>query len=221
MSARIESWTDTPSTPGWTPPPGAVDAHVHVFGPEASFPFSPKAKYLPQDATPEMLFALRDRLGFARNVIVQASCHCTDNAATLDGIARSNGTARGYAPTEPPTFIGHYWLPPARPEPLAPNVACVDYSVAKDGGMLTAYRWDGEAVLDAGKFVSVPRLDAEGEPDLADSTRDDSYLRKSLIRRDRDIILALENAIDDPSTPHAARATTPLSSSRGSHESLS
>ena len=43
------------------------------------------------------LFALRDRLGFARNVIVQASCHGTDNAATLDGIARSNGTARGVA----------------------------------------------------------------------------------------------------------------------------
>jgi 2-pyrone-4,6-dicarboxylate lactonase len=101
MSARIESWTDTPSTPGWTPPPGAVDAHVHVFGPEASFPFSPKAKYLPQDATPEMLFALRDRLGFARNVIVQASCHGTDNAAMLDGIARSNGTARGIAVVDP------------------------------------------------------------------------------------------------------------------------
>lgn len=146
---------------------------------------------------------------------------CMPECATVPKVPVPNGTARGYAPTEPPTFIGHYWLPPARPEPLAPNVACVDYSVAKDGGMLTAYRWDGEAVLDAGKFVSVPRLDAEGEPDLADSTRDDSYLRKSLIRRDRDIILALENAIDDPSTPHAARATTPLSSSRGSHESLS
>ena len=70
MSSRIESWTDTPSKPGWTPPPGAVDAHVHIFGPEASFPFSPKAKYLPPNATLEMLFALRDRLGFARNVIV-------------------------------------------------------------------------------------------------------------------------------------------------------
>jgi 2-pyrone-4,6-dicarboxylate lactonase len=94
---RIKSWTDTPSIPGWRPPAGAVDAHVHVFGPQARFPFSAKAKYLPQDATPEMLFALRDRLGFSRNVIVQASCHGTDNAATLDGIARSNGTARGVA----------------------------------------------------------------------------------------------------------------------------
>lgn len=94
---RVKSWTDTPSIPAWRPPAGAVDAHVHVFGPEAQFPFSAKAKYLPQDATPEMLFALRERLGFSRNVIVQASCHGTDNAATLDGIARSNGTARGVA----------------------------------------------------------------------------------------------------------------------------
>ncbi|PZU10846.1 MAG: 2-pyrone-4,6-dicarboxylate hydrolase [Sphingomonas sp.] len=98
---RVRSWTLTPSKPAYVPPAGAVDAHCHVFGPAADFPFSPKAKYQPQDATPEMLFALRDRLGFARNVIVQASCHGTDNAATLNGIARSNGLARGVAVVDP------------------------------------------------------------------------------------------------------------------------
>ncbi|GLV27827.1 2-pyrone-4,6-dicarboxylate hydrolase [Sphingobium sp. TomTYG75] len=67
----------------------------------ARFPFSPKAKYLPEDAGPDMLFALRDRLGFSRNVIVQASCHGTDNAATLDAIAQSNGKARGVAVVDP------------------------------------------------------------------------------------------------------------------------
>jgi 2-pyrone-4,6-dicarboxylate lactonase len=72
-----------------------------VFGPEAEFPFSAKAKYLPQDAGPEMLFALRDHLGFARNVIVQASCHGTDNRATLNAIAKSNGMARGVAVVDP------------------------------------------------------------------------------------------------------------------------
>ena len=98
---RIRSWTLDPSRPRFIPPPGAVDAHCHVFGPADRFPFSAKAKYLPQDATPEMLFALRDRLGFARNVIVQPSCHGSDNAATLDAIARSNGTARGVAVVDP------------------------------------------------------------------------------------------------------------------------
>jgi 2-pyrone-4,6-dicarboxylate lactonase len=98
---RIRSWTETPSQPRFTPPPGAVDAHCHVFGPQMQFPFSAKAKYLPQDAGADMLFALRDRLGFARNVIVQASCHGTDNAATLDAIARSDGRARGVAVVDP------------------------------------------------------------------------------------------------------------------------
>jgi 2-pyrone-4,6-dicarboxylate lactonase len=78
-----------------------VDAHCHVFGPAAEFPFSPLAKYQPQDAGAEMLFALRDRLGFDRNVIVQASCHGTDNAATLNAIRLSNGKARGVAVVDP------------------------------------------------------------------------------------------------------------------------
>ena len=98
---RIRSWTLSPSRPRFALPPGAVDAHCHVFGPQAAFPFSPKAKYLPQDAGPEALFALRDWLGFARNVIVQASCHGTDNRATLNAIARSGGMARGVAVVDP------------------------------------------------------------------------------------------------------------------------
>jgi 2-pyrone-4,6-dicarboxylate lactonase len=98
---RIVSWHPAPSKPRYAPPPGAIDAHCHVFGPMAEFPFSTKAKYLPQDAGAEMLFALRDRLGFSRNVVVQASCHGTDNAATLDAIARSNGKARGVAVVDP------------------------------------------------------------------------------------------------------------------------
>jgi len=98
---RIRSWTLDPSRPRYTPPAGAIDAHCHVFGPADRFPFSPKAKYLPQDAGPEMLFSLRDRLGFSRNVIVQASCHGTDNAATLHAIALSAGKARGVAVVDP------------------------------------------------------------------------------------------------------------------------
>jgi 2-pyrone-4,6-dicarboxylate lactonase len=101
VTDRIVSWHPDPSRPRFVPPPGAVDAHCHVFGPQAQFPFSAKAKYLPADATPEMLFALRDRLGFSRNVIVQASCHGTDNAATLNAIAQSQGRARGVAVVDP------------------------------------------------------------------------------------------------------------------------
>jgi len=101
VSDRIVSWHPNPSKPAFIPPAGAIDAHCHVFGPMDRFPFSPKAKYLPEDAGPEKLFELRDFLGFDRNVIVQASCHGTNNAATLDAIARSNGKARGVAVVDP------------------------------------------------------------------------------------------------------------------------
>ena len=101
LADLIVSWHPDPSRPRYAPPSGAIDAHCHVFGPAHRFPFSAKAKYLPEDATPEMLFALREGLGFRRSVIVQASCHGTDNRATLDAIARSNGTARGVAVVDP------------------------------------------------------------------------------------------------------------------------
>jgi len=61
-----------------------------------------------------------------------------------------------YAHDAPPVFLGHYWMED-KPAPLAPNIACLDYSVAKPGGKLVAYRWDGEQELDAGKFVWVER----------------------------------------------------------------
>jgi 2-pyrone-4,6-dicarboxylate lactonase len=101
MSERIISWHAAPSKPTYRPPPGAVDAHCHVFGPMAQFPFSAKAKYVPEDAEAQALLALRDHLGFTRNVIVQASCHGTDNTATLHAIVRSNGMARGVAVVDP------------------------------------------------------------------------------------------------------------------------
>ena len=52
-----------------------------------------------------------------------------------------------------PVFFGHYWMQGA-PAPLAEKIACLDYSVAK-GGRLAAYRWNGEARLNARNFVSV------------------------------------------------------------------
>ena len=40
---------------------------------------------------------LRDHLGFARNVIVQATCHGADNRAMVDALVHSGGKARGIA----------------------------------------------------------------------------------------------------------------------------
>ncbi|PPU07894.1 amidohydrolase family protein [Xanthomonas arboricola] len=94
------NWIDfhpNPSKPLFVPPSGAVDAHCHVFGPGDVFPYAPERKYTPCDAGKEKLFALRDFLGFERNVIVQATCHGADNRALVDALRASAGCARGIA----------------------------------------------------------------------------------------------------------------------------
>jgi len=90
-------WHAAPSRPGFVLPAGAVDAHCHVFGPGAEFPFAPERKYTPCDASKQQLFALRDYLGIARNVIVQATCHGDDNRAMADACRSAEGKARGVA----------------------------------------------------------------------------------------------------------------------------
>jgi len=87
----------SPSKPTFRPPPGAVDAHCHVFGPGEVFPYAPERKYTPCDAPKEKLWELRDFLGFERNVIVQATCHGADNRALVDALRASQGRARGVA----------------------------------------------------------------------------------------------------------------------------
>ena len=53
-----------------------------------------------------------------------------------------------------PVFFGHYWLN-GSPAITAPNAACLDFSIAKEG-YLTAYRWSGERELAQDSLVSVP-----------------------------------------------------------------
>ena len=90
-------WYERPSKPRFRPPAGSVDAHCHVFGPSPEFPFAPERKYTPCNASKDQLFALRDHLGFSRNVIVQATCHGADNGAMVDACLASGGRARGVA----------------------------------------------------------------------------------------------------------------------------
>ena len=86
-----------PKEPAQALPPNACDAHCHVFGPAARFPFSPTSTYVPVDAPKETLFQRHRHLGFARAVVVQASCHGTDNAAMLDALRSGGEDYRGIA----------------------------------------------------------------------------------------------------------------------------
>jgi hypothetical protein len=79
-----------------------------------------------------------------------------DLLAQLPDETAAGGALVGYAPDAAPVFFGHYWLT-GQPRPLAPNVACLDYSVARPGGKLVAYRWDGEHQLREDRFEAVPQ----------------------------------------------------------------
>jgi 2-pyrone-4,6-dicarboxylate lactonase len=83
--------------PAFRLPSLACDAHCHVFGPAVRFPYAVDRRYTPEDAPKEALRALHDRLGIGRAVIVQASCHGTDNRAMLDCIASEPARYRGVA----------------------------------------------------------------------------------------------------------------------------
>jgi 2-pyrone-4,6-dicarboxylate lactonase len=83
--------------PSFTPPPLTCDAHCHIFGPASVFPYAPDRRYTPEDAPKEDLAALHHDLGIDRAVIVQASCHGSDNRAMLDAIAWRPDRYRGVA----------------------------------------------------------------------------------------------------------------------------
>jgi predicted TIM-barrel fold metal-dependent hydrolase len=99
MSTPKPTAAPDPNTkkPKFRPPPHACDAHCHIFGPGAKFPYDAKAAYVPPDAPFEALQRLHSILGFERAVIVHASCHGADMRVTLDAIARSKGKYRGTA----------------------------------------------------------------------------------------------------------------------------
>jgi predicted TIM-barrel fold metal-dependent hydrolase len=95
--ASSEAPDPNPHVPQYIVPALSCDAHCHVFGPAATFPYAPSRAYTPQDAPRDRLAALHAVLRIERAVIVQASCHGTDNRAMLDAIAHSGGRYRGVA----------------------------------------------------------------------------------------------------------------------------
>ena len=90
----------SPGKPRFTMPAGACDAHCHVFGPAARFPYAEGRRYTPPDAPSGKLAALHRHLGISRAVLVQASAHGTDNRAMLDAIGHDPANRRGVAMVE-------------------------------------------------------------------------------------------------------------------------
>ena len=95
-------WYDGPSKPDFSCRRAAVDAHCHVFGPGAEFPYAPERKYTPCDASKAQLFALRDRLGFASQRRGAGDLPWRRrNRAMVHALPVSAGRARGVATIRP------------------------------------------------------------------------------------------------------------------------
>jgi len=84
-------------------PPGGCDAHFHLFGPVAKFPYADSRSYTPDEAPLENLLKMLDALGMARGVIVQGNAHGTDNSALLDALQREPKRLRAAAIVKPDT----------------------------------------------------------------------------------------------------------------------
>jgi len=186
MDADWLPFDPKPSKPEFVPPAGSVDAHCHVFGPGSRFPYAPERKYTPCDAPKEELFKLRRLLGFDKNVIVQATCHGTDNSALLDALDASEGTARGVAVVDTGVsdrelvrlheagvrgvrfnFLKRLADPPSRPDLL--KLA----SRLKDHGWHVVIYFEGQDLPDLmGFFERIPTtvvVDHMGRPDVRKS----------------------------------------------------
>jgi 2-pyrone-4,6-dicarboxylate lactonase len=82
--------------PAFRAPPGACDAHFHVFGPESRYPYrDPKLRYKPPLAPLEEYLGIAGLLGFERFVFVQPSAYGRDNECMLDAMREVGERCRG------------------------------------------------------------------------------------------------------------------------------
>lgn len=86
-----------PKTPRLKLPPGAVDSHLHLFGPAERYPFHPDTLYQTGDALPEMLIAMHKAIGVSHGVIVNGGAYGRNSDHLMDTLARFPDWFRGVA----------------------------------------------------------------------------------------------------------------------------
>ena len=95
QSQQAVPWSAGTEPPKLKAPPNACDCHMHIY--DSRFPVAPNAKLKPPDATVDAYRLLQKRIGTTRNVVVTPSTYGTDNACTLDAMAKIGASARGVA----------------------------------------------------------------------------------------------------------------------------
>jgi predicted TIM-barrel fold metal-dependent hydrolase len=142
-----------PHRPALALPPGACDAHCHLFGPTARFPYAPGRTFTPPEAPLADLQALHRLLGLDRAVIVQSGAHGTDHASLVAALAEGAGRYRGVAlirPDTPPAEVARlheagvrgarlHFTPHLGPAPSAEQIDAVVRLVAPSGWHLALH----------------------------------------------------------------------------------
>ena len=91
-----------PHAPRFKMPPGACDAHLHVYGPFDRYPLVAERGYDPDPhSTLDDYLKTHRALGLERAVIVTGSGNGTNNSITLDALRRMNGSFKGLALLDP------------------------------------------------------------------------------------------------------------------------
>jgi predicted TIM-barrel fold metal-dependent hydrolase len=86
-----------PKTPKLKAPPGAIDCHIHLFGPASRFPFNPGSRYICEDALPQTAIALQDTLGLSGAVVVSGGGYGQDTRHLEEVLAQFPQRFRGVA----------------------------------------------------------------------------------------------------------------------------
>ncbi len=147
------------ATPTVLAPPGAVDAHLHLFGPAERFPFIDNPPYRTGDALAESCLAMHRALGIDHGVIVSGGAY-----------GRNHDQLRYVLERYPEHFRGVIVPPPALPDgelaeldrlgvrgirfvgdSAGAHVAHIEPAVAEQ---VFEYGWHVQAVLQAGELDS-------------------------------------------------------------------
>ena len=89
---------DSSPTSAWfTMPPGAVDSHAHVFGPQGRYGYAPDRQYTPPPVFLDDYLHMLAAVGFSRGVLVQSGVHGVRNDVVVDAMARCAGRFKAVA----------------------------------------------------------------------------------------------------------------------------
>jgi len=92
-----------PRTPRLRAPPGAVDTHIHLFGPASRYDFDPGSRYVSNDMLPETNLALQDKLGLALAIVISGGGYGLSYRHLADVLAAHPARFRGVALLPPAT----------------------------------------------------------------------------------------------------------------------